>query len=141
MKTICLMVLLICLLTVPSASGAAGVDAAGTLLCALSNASECNELKGCSKVPVDSLNLPRFVRIDFKNKKITRAEEGGRTTDVQSIKIIDQKIFLQGAEDAIEGVRDGVGWTAAIMQDSGNLILTVSGDDVGFVVFGGCIPQ
>ena len=81
------------------------------------------------------------MRIDFKNKKITRAGEGGRTTDMQNMKIIDQKIFLQGAEEAIEDVRDGVGWTAAIMQDSGNLVLTASGDDAGFVVFGGCIPE
>ena len=47
----------------------------------------------------------------------------------------------EGAEDAIENVRDGIGWTAAIMEDSGNPALTGSGDDVGFSVFGACIPQ
>lgn len=141
MKKICLMPIIICLLALPYAAGAAGYEGTEPLICAFTKAWECSELKGCSEVTVDSVSLPRFAKIDFKNSKISRVEEGGRTTEMQNVKIIDQKIFLQGAEDAVEGVRDGVGWTAAIMQDSGNLILTASGDDVGFVVFGACIPQ
>ncbi|MDH4185723.1 MAG: hypothetical protein OEV08_01880 [Nitrospira sp.] len=141
MKKIYLMLIITCLLAMPYTAGAAGFDGTGSLLCAFTNASECTESEGCSKVPVEGLNLPRFVKLDFKNRKISRVEEGGRTSEMQNMKIIDQKIFLQAAEDAIEGERDGVGWTAAIMQDSGNLILTASGDNAGFIVFGACTPQ
>ena len=42
------------------------------------------------------------------------------------------------AEDGIEDVRDGLGWTAAITQDSGRFVLSASGERVAFVVFGAC---
>ena len=41
-------------------------------------------------------------------------------------------------EDGVEGVRDGLGWTIASTEDSGDFILTASGHDVAFVVFGAC---
>jgi hypothetical protein len=47
---------------------------------------------------------------------------------------------MQGAEDGIEGVRDGLGWTLAIAEETGNMVLTGSGDEVAFVVFGACTP-
>jgi len=56
------------------------------------------------------------------------------------MELIDGKLILQGAEDGVEGVRDGVGWTMAIAQETGKAVLTASGDQVGFVVFGACTP-
>ena len=53
---------------------------------------------------------------------------------------IDGKLILQGVEDGEEGVRDGLGWTMAISEDSGDMVLTGSGDQVGFVIFGACTP-
>jgi hypothetical protein len=54
---------------------------------------------------------------------------------------IDGKLILQGAEDGIEDVRDGIGWTAAISESTGKFIFTASGEEVAFVVFGACIAQ
>ena len=42
--------------------------------------------------------------------------------------------------DGVEGVRDGLGWTLAIAEDTGKAVLTASGDKVGFVIFGACTP-
>jgi hypothetical protein len=53
---------------------------------------------------------------------------------------IEGKVVLQGAEGGIAGVRDGLGWTLAISEETGRAILTASGEEVGFVVFGACIP-
>jgi hypothetical protein len=50
------------------------------------------------------------------------------------------KLILQGADEGIEKVRDGLGWTAAVSEESGKFILTATGEDVAFVVFGACIP-
>ena len=52
--------------------------------------------------------------------------------------IVDSKLILQGAEDGVEGVRDGIGWTLAIAQDTGKMVLTASGDAVAFTIFGAC---
>jgi len=48
---------------------------------------------------------------------------------------------LQGAEDGIEGVIDGLGWSLSISEDNWDMVLTGSGDEVGFVIFGSCILQ
>jgi hypothetical protein len=45
---------------------------------------------------------------------------------------------LQGAEDGLEGVRDGLGWTLSIGGERGDMVLTGSGNGVGFVIFGAC---
>jgi len=42
------------------------------------------------------------------------------------------------AEDGVEGVRDGLGWSASIAQDTGRFVLSASGERVAFVVFGAC---
>ena len=129
------------LLAAPVQASAARFDGSVPLLCSLMSAYECYEDVGCIPASVPDLNLPRFLKIDVAQKKVTGVREGARTTVIQSVREVDSKLILQGAEDAVENVRDGLGWTAAIMEDSGNLILTGSGDDVGFTVFGACITQ
>ena len=54
------------------------------------------------------------------------------------IPALDNKLILQGAEDGREGVRDGLGWTLSVAGDTGHMVLTASGEDVGFVIFGVC---
>jgi hypothetical protein len=46
---------------------------------------------------------------------------------------------LQGAEDGYEKMRDGLGWTMAISEETGQLVLTASGEQVAFVVFGAAL--
>ncbi|HBH62756.1 MAG TPA: hypothetical protein DDX85_13675 [Nitrospiraceae bacterium] len=133
--------IVITFMLIPLGAGAAGFDGSAPLLCSLTRAFECHEDNGCIAALVTDLNLPRFFKIDVTQKKVTGVKEGGRTTDIQNVREVDGKLILQGAEDAVENVRDGIGWTVAVMEDSGNLVLTGSGDDVGFTVFGACIPQ
>jgi hypothetical protein len=59
---------------------------------------------------------------------------------IERFEPVDGKLMLQGAEDGYEGISDGVGWTIAISEDTGRGVLTASGDEVAFVVFGACIP-
>jgi len=47
---------------------------------------------------------------------------------------------LQGAEDGYDKMRDGLGWTMAISEATGQVVLTASGEQVAFVVFGAGIP-
>jgi hypothetical protein len=50
-------------------------------------------------------------------------------------------LILQGAEDGYKEVRDGTGWSMAISEETGKMVLTESGNQVGFVIFGACIPR
>ena len=43
-------------------------------------------------------------------------------------------------EGGVEGVRDGIGWSLSVDEASGSMVLTGSGADVAFVIFGACTP-
>jgi hypothetical protein len=103
---------------------------------------ECTRVEGCRDVSADSVGLPQFLKIDFAKKTIrpNRGEEDIPDTTIERSERVDGKLILQGAEDGYEKMRDGLGWTLAIAEDSGQVVLTASGDQVAFVVFGAAIP-
>ncbi len=115
-------------------------DGSAPLLCAIRTIMECVEASECEAVTPEAIQAPSFLRIDFAAKTIRaiRGDLSERTTRILSISHIDGKLFLQGAEDGVEGVRDGVGWTMAIQNDSGRAVLAAAGDEVAFVAFAAC---
>ncbi len=126
------------MITVPALAG--NFDGSKPMLCALINIVECGSGGNCQQLTAQDAGIPRFLKVNFKEKKITATQASGnkRSTTIKNSEHVDGKLILQGAEDGIEDVRDGVGWSIAIAEDTGNMVLTASGDDVGFVVFGAC---
>ena len=90
-----------------------------------------------------SVNLPSFFQIDFSAKELIAVTESEdkRSSKIKSIEALDGKLFLQGADDGIEGIRDGLAWSMSIMQDTGRLVISASGGNEAFVVFGACTPR
>jgi len=122
----------------------AGVfDGSKPLYCALMDTVQCVPGGECTEIEPEEVNLPDFLAINFKKKRITATKEGGiqRSSKIENRKLIDGKLIVQGAEDGVEGVKDGLGWTIAINESTGKMVLTGSGDDVGFVFFGACTLQ
>ena len=117
-------------------ANAGDFDGSKTLLCAPGDARECSTDGSCSHVSVDSINIPRFITIDVKNKKLSGVDADGEdeTTAIQNIRLGDDKMILQGAEN-------NRGWSIVIDQESGRMSATVSDNQVGFVVFGACIVR
>ena len=115
-------------------------DGSKPLICALMDLVECQPGGQCQSKSAEELGLPQFVRINFQEKKISSTQSGGseRDTAIERLEQIDGKLIIQGAEDGIRDVRDGVGWSLAIAEETGKLVLTASGDEVAFVVFGAC---
>jgi hypothetical protein len=94
-------------------------------------------------ITAEEIDMPQFLIIDCKKMTISPFPPipGRRDTVIKRMEHIDGKLILQGADDGIEEVRDGVGWTAAISEDTGKTVVSAPGDDVGFVIFGACIPR
>jgi hypothetical protein len=94
-------------------------------------------------VSAEDINLPRFFWIDVGKKTIQSKKQGDdvRKSQIDQVKHVDGKLMLQGAEQGSEDIRDGFGWTIAIMEDTGQMVLTASGDLVGDVAFGVCTTQ
>ncbi|MCG6982311.1 MAG: hypothetical protein LJE88_12970 [Deltaproteobacteria bacterium] len=133
---------LLCILVVPFSAIAGDFDGSKPLLFVAIDVIECVPNGECNKVTPESIALPQFLKIDFKKKKILPVGEGQgkKSTTIENMELIDGKLIIQGAEDGVEGVRDGVGWTMAIAEETGKAVLTGSGEQVGFVVFGACTP-
>ena len=122
-------------------AAAADFDGSKPLLCSAATLSECIPGGVCEQVTSDSINAPDFLRIDFKKKTVTAdapGQEDRPPSPIKTTTTIDDKLFLQGADDGVEGVRDGLAWSLAIDQTAGKMVLTASGDEVGFVIFGAC---
>ncbi len=117
-------------------------DGSKPLLCSVIRVTECTPDGGCRETTAENVALPQFLKADFQAKSITAARPGDGTppSAIERMERVDGKLMLQGAEDGLEGVRDGVGWTSAISEDTGKFVLTASGEEVAFVVFGACIP-
>ena len=92
----------------------------------------------CREVPLASVELPQFLKIDFSKKTIRPADDDDKTpaTVIEGQKVVDGKLISQGVEDGYEKTHDGLGWTLAISVETGRVVLTASGDQVPFVVFG-----
>lgn len=117
---------------------AGSFDGSVPLLCALNEAIECVPGAACNRLLPEDLGAPNFFLIDVKAKSVQGLGGASRSSVIQSITKVDEKLILQGAEDGVEGVRDGLGWSAAITQDGGRFVLSASGERVAFVVFGVC---
>ena len=132
------MVTIICLFSVPAAAG--DFDGSKELLCAVMDLIECVPGGKCMEVTAEKVGIPNFLRTNFEEKKLsaTFADGSKKISPIVNMEKIDGKIILQGAEDGIEGVRDGLGWSLAIDEDNGKMVLTASGEAVAFVMFGAC---
>ena len=129
------------MLAIVSPAGAGDFGKADRLICAVVDVHECLPGADCAETTAGEINLPQFFKIDIKKKQIKGIRTGRAESEasIQSIRHLDKKIILQGVQDGRKDVRDGVGWTVAIMEDTGEMVLTASGDMVGFIVFGNCI--
>ena len=127
----------------PFSAQAASLDGSQNLLCAPQVAIECGVDGKCQQATPAAINLPNFFHIDFSKKEITAIteSENKRTSTIKSKEFLDNKLFLQGAEDGVKGVRDGLAWSMSISQDTGRLVVSASGGNEAFVIFGACTPR
>lgn len=117
----------------PIMASADEFDGSRPLICATIDTVECGANSACLYGPAESINFPQFFRINFLEKTIsgTRVDGTEAATNIKSLTSLEDDLILQG----IEG---GRGWTMAITQSTGKLVVAASADQAGFVVFGAC---
>ena len=93
-----------------------------------------------SNADPDTVGLPRKFYIDFKEKLVRPAKDSvtRRTSKIKRVEHIENKLLLQGIEEGVENVDDGLAWSIAISKKTGKVVLSASGDGVAYVVFGTC---
>ena len=127
----------------PFNAQAGSFDGSQSLLCAPQIAIECGPDGKCEQAMAASVNLPNFFQIDFSNKELSAISESEnkRTSRIKSMEFLDGKLFLQGADDGVESVRDGLAWSMSISKETGRLVISASGGNEAFVIFGACTPR
>lgn len=127
------------LAALPLTLGAQEYDGSKPFLCATIDVMECVPVKGCQRVSADDVDAPRFIKVDLGSKTMSARFAGGeRSSTIERHESVDDKLMLQGVEDGLEKERDGIGWTLSVSKGQGDMVLTGSGDNVGFVIFGAC---
>ena len=142
-KKLVIILALLCIPTTPLLSMAGDFDGSKPLLCTVIEVTECILGEGCKEVTAEEINLPRYLWINVGKKTIQskKTSDEARKSTIEHVKEVDNKLILQGAEHGRDDVQDGFGWTIAIMEDTGQMVLSASGDLVGNVAFGVCTPQ
>jgi len=127
---------LLCLLVTPLPVAAGDFDGSKPLLCAVIETFECGPAGECLPGTAEDIDIPQFLRIDFKKKTISGTLESGevRTAKIENMARSDGKLILQG-------VQNGKGWSMVITEATGKMTVTASDDRAGFIVFGACIAN
>lgn len=130
------------LLSLSNTAHAGDFDGSKPVLCSVVKVIECTPEGGCREVTPESVAVPQFLAIDFEKKIVSPAGkvEGDRSSAIKRMDRIGGKLILQGVDEGIQDVRDGVGWTATISEETGRFVLTAAGDQEAFIVYGACLP-
>jgi hypothetical protein len=101
---------------------------------------EINQFKISNDVNPDIVGLPRNFVIDFVEKTIRPSKDSliRRVSRIQHVEHIENKLILQGVEEGVESVDDGLAWSIAISKKTGKIVLSASGSGVAYVLFGTC---
>jgi hypothetical protein len=135
-KTILLILALLLISGTPTHVLAGDFDGSKPLICAAIETFECEPGGKCHKGTAESIDIPQFLKINFKKKIISGTGEDGtvRTTKIENITRIPGKLIIQG-------VQKGKAWSTVISEVTGKMTLSASDDQLGFVVFCACIPE
>ena len=125
-----------------SATAAADFDGSKPLLCSTVTVNECVPGGICARVLNVEIGAPDFIRIDVRKKTMTGTADGAErpSNKIESSAILGNSLFLAGKASGLEHLpEDSLAWSVSVNQDTGDMVLTASGDEVAFVIFGSCI--
>ena len=114
------------------ADNLAGAD---RILCSASTVIMCGETGECTTGSPLELNIPQFIEIDLKGKRLstTRASGENRSTPILSMTRDSGQIILQGHEK-------GRAFSFVISEATGATSVAVARDGISVAVFGACTP-
>lgn len=118
-----------------SPASADDVSGATDILCAVLETQVCLEAGGCVQFHPEDLNVPRFVRIDTREKRLYTTSSSGenRETTADQLARADGELILQGVES-------GRGYSLFIHEPSGQATFASAAEGRSATAFAACTP-
>ena len=125
-----------CVLLAVAPAKADDLRGADRLICAAATVLACGEGGECYEVQPADLNVPQFIEIDLKGKRLstTKASGQNRSTPILTLKRENGMIVLQGYEG-------GRAFSFIISEEDGRSSVAVARDGLSVAVFGACTPS
>lgn len=125
-----------------SATAAADFDGSKPMLCSAVSVNECVPGGICEEVLNAEVGAPDFFRIDVRKKSMIGTANGVErpSNKIESSTVLGNSLFLQGAASGLEHLpEDSLAWSVSVNKATGDMVMTASGDEVAFVIFGSCV--
>ena len=123
------------MVTLPLTVSADDFDGSKPLICAAIYSAECHAGdQECVTGAPWMINLPVFIEIDFKAKKLstTKAHENPRISNISQVGKLNE------GHTTVQGTDDEYVWSMLIAEETGSMTLTISGEATGYIIFGAC---
>ena len=113
---------------------AADFDGSKPMRCASLDVLECVDGRGCDMVAAEDVDAPQFILVDLKHDKL-QLDRSGRpqSAELRNRESLNGRLVLQGV-----GTETGLGWTFSVNEETGRFVVSASGDEVAFILFGAC---
>jgi hypothetical protein len=129
------LVLVFSILVLPALAVADDLTGQQLFLCTPVQVNLCTDDGKCINDPPWELNIPQFIEVNLKDKKLfsTKASGENRSTPIRTVLNEGGYIFLQGVEG-------GRAFSWVIEENSGMASVAVAADGKTVTVFGACTP-
>ena len=119
-------------------AGSASADPLGDardILCTVLETHVCLEAAGCADVLAEDLNVPRFIQLDTRAKKLSTTEASGenRETALESVQ-------RDAGQITVQGVESGRAFSLFISESTGLATFAAAAEGRSVTVFGVCTP-
>jgi hypothetical protein len=128
--------LVLSVLALPAAALADNLTGQQMILCTAVQVTMCTDDGDCAIEAPWNLNVPQFIEIDLKDKKMstTKASGENRSTPIRTLERDSGLIFLQGVEM-------GRAFSFVIVEKTGMASIAVAREGLTVSVFGACTPM
>lgn len=106
------------------------------LVCSTVDIQECVNGQACVELTASAIEVPPILRVNFKDKVVT-----GKRINGDDLSAPISWIYRTAEGVLLQGVDNGLGWSMTLTEADGSMSLAVSGDFVGYVIFGNCAPM
>jgi hypothetical protein len=114
----------------------AGAADAERLICETDQSFDCAPGSTCVEDNAEAIGLPSILRVDLTTDQVV-----GTMPDGTDLKANFTGEVQKDGRLVMTGIQAGLGWTMTVAQSTGAMALAISGDRIGFLVFGSCVPE